>query len=78
VEHPKQNKLVLVRVDWIDSTQQFGWGEYQETDMLCTSVGILVEKRKDKIVLAQSWSEEQLATYMTIPMVAVLKIRTLK
>ena len=77
-EHPDLNALKAVRVDWIDSTAQGGWGDYMETDMRCCSIGILIHKDKDVVVLAQNWSNSYLGEYITIPMVAVKKVKVLK
>jgi len=72
-----------VVVDWIDSVGQGHWGEYDEkTDMRCTSVGFLLKKDKTRIVLAMNKSHQGATPgyghYMTIPALAVKKIRKLR
>lgn len=68
-----------VRVDWIDSMAQHGWGHYDpEVEMACTSVGILVESRGDRVVLALSRSAYQHGDYLSIPRSAVRRVKRLR
>lgn len=72
------NKLKPVMVDWIDSVSQSGWGEYAGADLRCTSVGFLIKNDKDVVVLALNDNAYQSGQYITIPKIAVKKIRRLR
>jgi len=67
-----------VYVEWIDSMGSGGWGIYKPGDMRCVSVGHLVQKTKDRVVIALSRSAHTDGDHMEIPMFAVKKIRRLK
>ena len=72
-------KINPVMVDWIDSIGQSGWGSYDHvTDMRCTSVGHLIKRDKNGIVLALNKSAYNHGDYITIPAVAIKKVRRLK
>lgn len=69
----------LVRVDWIDSVGQAGWGDYNDdTDLYCVSAGHLVSKDRKRIVLALNRSAYGYGDYITIPRVAVRRITVLQ
>lgn len=67
-----------VEVRWIDSMQSSGWHKYEKSDLACRSVGILYEKNKDNVVLAMNQSAYTHGDYITIPTIAITKIRKLK
>ena len=67
-----------VEVEWIDSINSGGWREVPKSDMSCRSVGMLVEKSKDRIILAQNNSAFCAGHYTEIPRIAVKRIRKLK
>lgn len=72
-------KLRPVMVEWIDSISASGWGELKEPeDMRCASVGHLIEKSKDRVVICQNMSMLNPGHHMTIPRVAVTRITRLK
>ena len=69
-----------VEVTWVDSAGVEGWKSRDETTapVRCRSVGYVVERNADKIVLAQSQTSEQINGLFAIPVVAVKKIRRLR
>jgi len=79
----KKVKTPLVEVEWVDSASTDGWHAHPPEGVLtCWSCGYLVSKDKSTIVLALNCSEEQsnnsFGNFMSIPTVAVVKIRKLK
>ena len=74
-KHPK-TKPVIVR--WIDSMGSSGWRKYEASGMECTSIGHLVEKTKDRVVICQNRSHCGDGDFMEIPLVAVKSIKRLK
>ncbi len=74
-KHPKV-KPVVVR--WVDSTGISGWSKYTASKMECTTVGHLVEKTKDRVVIALNRSQYNDGDYMEIPNVAIKSIKKLK
>jgi hypothetical protein len=72
--------LLAVRVTWLDSVMSPGWvnesplGDNMEHE----SVGYLVAKTKDRIVLAQSRGAYSIGQHLTIPRCAVKSIKRLK
>jgi len=71
-------KKPAVEVEWIDSMGSSGWHELKNADLRCRTVGILYEKKKDRIVIAQNESVHVYGDYIEIPVSAVKKIRKLK
>ncbi len=71
----KKNKNV--EVEWIDSITTHGWRDYEPVDMNCRIVGILIDNNKENIVIAQNESVLGYGDYMTIPKVAVKRVRKL-
>ena len=68
-----------VMVEWVDSISASGWGNLREPeDMRCVSYGHLVEKTKDRVVIAQNRCSGDHGHHMTIPAAAVTRIRRLK
>lgn len=68
-----------VEIYWIDSMGTGGWqGRLEESRMECTTVGHLVERRKDRVVVAQSRSHYGYADLLEIPNVAVKRVRRLR
>lgn len=67
-----------ILVEWIDSMGQSGWGKHSEADLRCVTVGILIRKEADRIILAMNKSAHSHGEYMNIPLVAVRRIRKLK
>ena len=79
------NKIKIVEIEWIDSCSSRGWaskehhiGDFSVSS--CRSTGYVIEKTKDIITLAQSLGDDtkNIADTISIPLVAVKKIRTLK
>ena len=71
----------IVEVEWIDSCRTDGWHDQQDFGpALCRSAGYLLAKTEDKVTLALSLGDdtEHVCQTMTIPRVAVRKIRRLK
>ena len=72
-------KLDPVKVYWIDSMGNSGWGSLREhSNMNCTTVGHFIEKTKDRLILAMNSSEYFTGDHMEIPLVAIKKIKKLK
>lgn len=75
-------KLNLVLVEWVDSLGSPGWNNnFENGDMRCVTSGHLIEKTKDRIVVALNKSlnsENAYGDYMEIPLCAVTKITKLK
>jgi len=76
-------KNKMVHVFWVDSMSRQGWVDHKPSISLkCESVGFMLEKNKERIVLAKSYSHGEHAVswgdHMHIPMCAVTKIRVLK
>ena len=70
--------LKPVAVLWVDSQAQPGWGEYKrDVDLVCSTVGHLVERTKTRIVVALSLSQNHYGDYLTIPRCAVKSIHHL-
>ena len=72
--------VIPVVVEWLDSNSTGGWdASHKITDMSCISVGLLVQKLPDRIVLAQSHEADGLyGDFIEIPRVAVKKLRRLR
>jgi len=78
------NPLRIVHVTWVDSAGGGEWSDHdavvsEETITLTHSIGIPVKENKNLILLAQSFDPgtDSLHNYITIPRVAVNKVRTL-
>lgn len=71
----KQNKPVVV--EWDDSMSSSGWRDYEKSDMVCYTVGMLHKDEKDRVVIAQNKSAYGFGDYMEIPKVAIKKIKRL-
>ena len=76
----------LVYVEWIDSSELYGWTSptrMLDENLMCFSVGWLVEESDDRIVLGSSISYVAAPDIKTtgtlgIPKVCVVKMHTLK
>lgn len=77
---PKDVKPVLV--EWIDSAVTGGWNSKEAyknpSDYSCVTVGILLNKTKDRIIIALNQSAHQYGEIIEIPLVAVKRIRKLR
>lgn len=74
-------KLNLVLIEWVDSIGSSGWKhDFEQSDMRCVSAGHLIEKTKDRIIIAMNKSlhADGYGDYMEIPLCAVTKITKLK
>ena len=74
-KHPKTNPVI---VRWIDSMKISGWTAYEASGMECTTVGHLVSKTKDRVVIAMNRSTCGDGDFMEIPLVAVKSVKKLK
>lgn len=77
--------LSMLEIEWVDSCSSKGWGsrDYHIKDFAeshCRTVGYLIERSKTSMSLAQSISDDtkNLADVMSIPTVAIKKVRRLK
>ena len=82
-QHKKHHSMVLV--SWIDSQATRGWQHFEKADQRpsrCESVGYLLSKTKESVVLAQSRTLDRDALpwgeLLTIPRGAVRRIRRLE
>lgn len=73
----------IVHVSWIDSCSPSR--KWQDRDGIkgykpasCITVGYLIEKRKDAVVIAASWGEHEVGDVTAIPRSCVKKIRRLR
>jgi len=69
---------VPVEVRWTDSIASNGWGAKAGAKMGCVSIGHLVERSKDRVVLAQSRSHYSEAEVLEIPASAIKSVRKLR
>ena len=84
--------MKIIEVDWVDSNGFSGWDRTDrrkedtlKDTMLCKSVGYLLDRKPDRIILTQSQSfytdaenANSVDSTLIIPTVAVKKIRILK
>jgi hypothetical protein len=85
---PKPSELRLVEVEWIDSMEIPSWrsphemrdAAADELDMLCHSVGWLIEETDAYVLLVSNIqaSGEGVSSGMAIPRFAVVKLRDLR
>lgn len=72
----------MVYVKWMDSSSVDRWLSKEEANKLknleCESVGFLIKKTKNKLVLAASKSASEYGSTWVIPMVCVKKIKKIK
>ena len=72
-----------VKVKWTDSIHGAGWNDHRAASTSrptkITTVGYLLERDKDRVVVAQSVSDdtEELGNLLTIPRAAVRSIKRL-
>lgn len=75
-----------VEVTWRDSINQGGWDsaaavrKHGITPTTCVTTGYLLEKDRERVVLAQSLSEQtnEVGNLVAIPRFAVMSIRRLR
>ena len=69
-------KMVLVK--WVDSTSIQGWEEGDNMELCrCESVGFLIKKTKDKVILAQSLNDHTYYNKFAIPRGCITSITVL-
>ena len=59
IEWPKTKKVVYV--EWDDAWASAKWSDIEHVGrepLRCVSIGIVLERTKEHILLAQSWSED--------------------
>jgi hypothetical protein len=71
-----KRKIVLVK--WVDSIHTGGWGDKPSSNTDCLTVGLLVERTKNHILVSMSASAYCDAHYIQIPAVSVKSVKTLK
>jgi len=71
-----------VYVEWIDSVGTSGWHPKSAAEhpsiMTCVTVGNLISKTKDRLIISLSTSQYQHGDIMEIPVIAVTKIKKLR
>ena len=72
--------MKVVMVEWVDSTSESGWTHDHDLDLsICKTVGFLVKKTKDKIVLIQSISDnDNVDNKFAVPRVCIKSIKELE
>ena len=88
---PKKNSIRFVYVEWIDSHTFGGWKnvirhveDAEEDTLLCKSVGLLLKKKKDRIIICQSVSTpngtdiDNVTEILTIPAISIKKLKYLQ
>lgn len=73
-------KFQAVEVDWVDSMNTSGWSGYERSDLRCRSVGMLVERTADRVVLSLQMHKKSLSVghIIEIPASAVKRVKKLK
>lgn len=75
-KYPKVNPVI---VKWVDAISAPGWRDYEKANIECISIGHLVSKDKDMIVICQNRSAEGGGgDFMSIPIVAIKSVKKLK
>lgn len=67
---------VIVR--WVDSIASSGWRDAPESKTECVSVGNLIKRDTNGVVLAMNSSHYGAGDYMTIPACAIRSVKKLK
>lgn len=76
---PKTPRFVCI--EWVDSHSTSGWQlDHEPIDLACISVGILIQDRPDRVVIAQSLAAAngEYCDFMEIPRVAVKRVKRLR
>ena len=73
--HPKARPVI---VRWIDSMGQSGWNDPTPSKMECTSVGNLIKRDKESVVLSLNKSHYGTGDHIEIPAIAVKSVKRLK
>ena len=73
-------RLKVYLVEWIDSTSETGWTHDHDLELsTCKTVGYLIKKTKDKVVLVQSMSDsDSIDNKFAIPRKCITSITELK
>lgn len=72
--------MKIVRVEWIDSCFRTGWNRkdaLKQKPASCETVGFLMSKNKEAIVIASSISDDDCADGITIPIKCIKTIKNL-
>jgi len=77
-------------VEWVDSTTECGtaWHDRKDTkeacatmpedDMLCRTCGFVLHNDENIVVITQSYHDDEVGVYITIPTVCIKRIEVLK
>ena len=61
----RRKKFPLVMIEWVDARNDSGWETFHDSKACglatCVSVGLIIEKTKEKIVLVTSWGTDDWA-----------------
>jgi hypothetical protein len=72
----------IVHITWVDSQVDLGWKRVDpKITLLCESVGYLVEKTKDRVIIATNFAHGDVVSYgqhTHIPTCSIKKIRTVR
>jgi hypothetical protein len=78
---PKRKPPIIVEVEWSDIVTRPGWLSHREHEtgpMECRTVGYVLKRSEQEIVLSASWSTQDRADTTTIPMGVVHSITELR
>ena len=72
----------VLKIVWLDAVAESGWEENATTKKLkleeCITVGFLIEKNKDSLIVASSVSKKENNARMCIPIKWIKSIKKLK
>lgn len=81
----------IVEIEWIDSNSTWGWGSTKNAKesaktrpLTCRSVGYFLCEHEDRVSIVQSFADNLdsedggTSEVLTVPKVAILKMRNLK
>ena len=80
-EQWEESQMKVVKISWVDSgTSEAIWeskDDYTSEYGLCESVGYLLSKTKDRVVICQSTSDTQYGQTFVIPTKSITRIESL-
>lgn len=74
------HNTVPVMVEWKDAQTTEGWSDLENKarPLECISVGLLVGRTKDRLIIAMSKSADYYGDHLEIPLGMVKKVRRLR
>jgi len=71
------SKYPIVKVIWVDSSARYGWQPVVDDDdvpLEVTSVGFLLKKTKERLIMASHAAPDGVHSQMHIPRVAIKRV----